>query len=104
MFKNFSKSKIGLFQAIGVAVYCFIIANVFRLLEELHVNPPELVVISFMLFLLVFSVAIVGSLIFGTSISLLIQKKTKAALNLLAFTLLYGFAIIIIVLFFVSLS
>lgn len=103
MCKNLSESKIGLLQALGAAVYCFLIANVFKLMENVMSKSPDLIGVSFILFLLVFSVAVVGSLIFGYAIYLLFQKETKNALNVLGYTLLYGLAIIIIVLFFVTL-
>jgi len=102
--KKLSNSKIGLLQALGVAAYCLLISQVFMLLEKLNVNPPEWVAASLMLFMLVFSVAIVGSLIFGRAVYLLLQKNVKDALHILGYTLVYGLGVIIIVLFFVGLS
>lgn len=102
--KKLSNSKIGLLQALGVAVYCFLVSQVFRLMENLQPDAPEWLAISFMLFLLVMSAAIVGSLIFGRAAYLLIKKEIKEALNVLGYTFLYGVGIFIIILFFIGLS
>ena len=54
-----------------------------------------------MLSLLVFSVALVGILLFGFPIYLIINKKVKQALRILGYTFLWLLLIIILVVFIV---
>lgn len=97
--KKIKLSNIGLLQAIGVASYCFLISGFFQIMEKLNTQPPVFGIAAFMLMLLVFSVAVVGSLIFGYSAYLVLNQKVKEALLLVSFTLLYllGIGVIILI-------
>ncbi len=56
-----------------------------------------------MLFLLVFSAAVTGLLVFGYPVYLVLNKKIKEALKVLGYTFLYCLGIILIVILFVVL-
>jgi len=101
--KKLNLSLIGFLQALGVLVYCGLISGLFWLLDSyFRSNPPQFAVMLFMLVILVFSAAVTGSLVFGYSVYLAMQKEIKQALKLLGFTLLYslGFVLIIVILLF----
>lgn len=87
---------IGLAQALGVVIYCILVSGVFQLMQKVDVQPPQFLVATFMLLLLVFSVAVVGSLIFGYFAYLLINKQIKPALQVLLSTL--GFCLLFVIL------
>ena len=97
MFKNLEKEKpytIGLCQALGVTIYCGLVALFFNYLTQ-TVDKPGFYGFFFMMLLLVFSAAITGSLVFGFSVYLAVVKnKIKEALQVLAYTLIFSFAII----------
>ena len=101
--KKLSTNNVGLFQAVAVLIYCSKIAILFKLMEKFFPEPksPEIYRITLMLFLLVFSAAISGLLIFGYPAYLMLHKDTKRALQILAYTFLYSLLILIIVMFFV---
>lgn len=82
----------GLFQAAGVAVYCFLISEFFYLMSNFSTIPEETVMIPIiMLCLLVFSVALMGLVVFGYPVYLAINKEVKKALAVLGYTFLYCF-------------
>ena len=86
-------------QIVGVVFYCFLIGSFFNLMAKMSLEPPGFLGIILMLFLLVFSAAITGSLIFGYSAFLALNNRIKEALSLLAHTFLFGFISLIIILF-----
>ena len=96
--KKMSPSIIGLLQALGVAIYCFLIVGLLRLLENIGAKPPVLMTGIVMLLLLVISVAITGILVFGYPAILALDKNIKRALSILGYTLLYAILIFIIIL------
>lgn len=92
-------ANIGLLQALSVVIYCYFIAGFFQVMAAANVQPPQFLVAGFMLTLLVFSVAIIGSLIFGYPVILALNKKVKQALKLVSYTLLYlfGFSLLLLI-------
>jgi len=92
-------SLIGLLQALGIVVYCGLIAGLLLLLGKTDVTPAGFLGATLMLILLVFSAAITGSIVFSYPAYLALNKKIKEALSLLAYTLLYllGFITIILI-------
>lgn len=100
MLKTLEKEKpstIGLCQALGVAIYCGLIALFFNFMSKSLPEPPGFFGFFMMLVIFVFSAAVTGSLVFGYPAYLaLVKNKVADALNILAFTLLFAFAIIII--------
>lgn len=85
----------GLLQALGVAVYCALVAGLFTILDESFTSiPPVMVMITFMLTLLVMSAAITGSIVFGYPTYLALNKNIKKALHIVAYTLLFLMGII----------
>ena len=99
--KKIHSSLIGLFQALGVVVYCSLVTGMLWALEKVSMSPPKFFGAVVILILLVFSAAITGSIVFGYPAYLFLKtKKIKQALSILAFTLLYclGFIIIAVVL------
>ncbi|MFA6307298.1 MAG: hypothetical protein WCS88_03765 [Patescibacteria group bacterium] len=94
-----SAGWIGFLQTLGVAIYCSLVALFFRLMGNNQVeNAPEIWGIALMLFLLVFSAAVCGLLVFGYPIYLIIQHNIKRALQILAFNFLYAVIMFIIIL------
>ena len=85
---------IGLYQALGVVGYAFLISNLFFVLEKIAVAPPNYLGFTLILVLLVFSAAVTGSIVFGYPAYLAFNKKTKEAISVLGFTLLYGLGLI----------
>jgi hypothetical protein len=97
--KKLTPNSIGLLQAIGVIIYCSIIAGFFYLMEKISPEPPMMMTgVALMLFLFVFSAAVTGLLVFGYPAYLAINKNVKEALRVLGFTFLYSLLIIIIIL------
>ena len=84
-----NKILTGLVQALGTAVYCMLIACLFLVPQTSNYDPMGSLGTVFMLLLLVFSVAVVGSIIFGYPAYLVIQGKTKEAVVILCYTLLF---------------
>lgn len=91
-------SSVGLLQAIGVVIYCGLVSALFWFMEEISIKPPRILTATFMLFLLVFSAAITGLLVFGYPVYLGLNKEIKRALLILGYTFLYSVAIILIIL------
>lgn len=93
--------SIGLGQSLGVTVYCSLVASFFRYIGQTSVQPDGIAGVTLMLFLMVFSAAVTGLLVFGYPAYLALHNKIKEALLILAFTLLYSLLIFIIILFLV---
>lgn len=92
-----SASTIGLLQAIGVTLYCGLVATFFSIMSKTTAKPGFFG-FFLILILFVFSAAVTGTLVFGFPAYLaVIKNKIKEAMAILAFTLLYALAIIIIV-------
>lgn len=80
------------------ALYVYLVANFIFFLDTLSPGHVSSVFIPVaMLMLLVFSVAVVGSLIFGRSVMWYIDGKKKEAVVLLSYTLGILFLIIVLV-------
>jgi hypothetical protein len=94
--KSPSASYVGLTQALGVTAYSILIGGFFYLMGEISATPGFLGIVL-MLILLVFSAAVTGSIVFGYSAYLALNKQIKEALNVLAYTLLYFIIIILII-------
>jgi hypothetical protein len=89
-------SNIGLCQALAVSAYCALIALFFKFMSE-AIPKPGFWGFFLMLVLFVFSAAVTGSLVFGYPAYLaLVKNKVKEALNILAFTIGFFLAIILI--------
>ena len=93
--KSLNPSLIGLLQALGVAIYSALIGGFFYFMEVVSATPGFLGIVL-MLIIFVFSAAITGSIVFGYSVYLALNKRIREALNVLAFTLLYSLGIILI--------
>lgn len=91
-------SIIGLLQAIGVCVYCLLIALLLQGLNSANATPPRLLGGALLLILLVISAAICGALVFGIPAILALDKEIKKALFVLGYTFLYLILIFIIIL------
>ena len=95
--KKFNPSTIGLLQALGVVVYCGLIAGMLNLFGKTITAPVGFFGSVLMLVLLVFSAAVTGSIVFGYPAYLFLKnKQVKEALLILVYTLLYCLAFIII--------
>ena len=105
MLKALEKEKpatVGLCQALGVTVYCGLVALLFNYLTKAIPAGPGFFGFFFMLVLLVFSAAVTGSVVFGYSAYLvLVRNKIKEALTILTFTLFYSLVIILITTIFI---
>ena len=106
--KYMNKTKlylIGLWQALGVVAYCALVGGFIWYGERLFGKlEPGYLNVVLVLMLLVFSVALVGSILFAYPAYLSLNQKIKEALTLVAYTLLYslgllGVIIILLVIF-----
>lgn len=95
--KKLSLSLIGLLQALGVIVYCGLVAGFFWSCNKFFVAAPGFWATALMLALLVFSAAVTGSIVFGYPAYLALHQKTKEALTLLGYTLLYCLGLLILI-------
>lgn len=86
---------IGFLQAAGVGIYCALVAGLLRHLEKFLGAAPKVGGVAFMLLLLVFSVAVVGSLIFGYPVYLTLHRRIKEALFLVFGALFWILTIIV---------
>ena len=98
MLKQLEKEKtwkIGLCQALLVALYYGLVATFFNYIT--HALPqPGFYGFFLMLILLVFSAAVTGSLVFGYPAYLaLAHRKVKEAAEILAYTLIFSLLIIL---------
>jgi hypothetical protein len=91
-------SLVGFLQALGVTIYCVLISGFFFLMEEMSAKPGYFGIVL-MLILLVFSAAVTGMLVFGYPVYLAMNSRIKEAVRVLVYTLLYGLAITIILIF-----
>ena len=105
MFKALENEKpatVGLCQALGVTVYCGLVALLFNYLTQAIPSGPGFFGFFFMLMFLVFSAAVTGSIVFGYPAYLALAKnKIKEALVILTFTLCYSLVIILVTLIFI---
>ena len=89
-------SVVGLYQAIAITLYCALIALFFMYITKTAAQPGFFG-FFLLLILMVFSAAVTGSLVFGYPTYLaVVRNKIKEASTVLAFTLLYFSAIILI--------
>ena len=102
--KKIKPEIMGLLQSLGVLLYCVLLSGFFRLMEGVMPRQPGILTWVLMLFLLVFSAAITGLLVFGYPVYLALNKKVKEALKVLGYTFLYCLGIILIVVLFVFLK
>lgn len=91
-----NQSSIGFLQAAGVFIYCAIISGIFRIFNKFIGAPPEFLGTALMLVIFVFSAAITGSIVFGYPAYLVLNHRVKEALSILAYTLLFLSAFIIV--------
>ena len=100
--KKTNLSIIGLVQALSLVGYCVLIAGMLNLFGKTLTAPVGFPGSVLILVLLVFSAAVTGSIVFGYPAYLFLKnKQTKQALLILAYTLLYCLAFIIIAIFFI---
>jgi hypothetical protein len=98
-------SLIGFLQALSLIIYCALISGIFWWGDKFLATPPGLSDIALTLVLLVFSAVITSSIIFGYPVYLILNGKSKEALSLFIYTLLYCLGIIgVIVIVFSALS
>jgi len=88
---------VGLLQSLGAAAYCALISGFFWGARNFEATKPQFIVSLFMLFLLVFSATVTGSIVFGYPAYLAVNQRIKEALSILAYTLVYSFIIILII-------
>jgi len=101
--KNKHPALIGFLQALGVAVYCGLIALFLKFGKLVSPQLPEFWGGVMMLLLLVVSAGITGLLVFGYPVILLFEKETKRALRILTHTFLFSLVIIGLVLLIIAL-
>jgi hypothetical protein len=94
--------KYALADALGTAAYVVLVALFFFFMEQGFADKPDdgIIVPIAMLMLLVFSVALVGTLIFGRPAMWYVDGKKKEALALLGWTLGIFLVLTVLVLFF----
>ena len=99
MLKALEKEKpyvIGACQALGVTVFCALVAIFFHFMAQTK-HEPGFFGFFAMLMMLVFSAAVTGSIVFGYPAYLaLVKNKIKEALTILSYTLLFSFLIILV--------
>ena len=93
---------IGLYQALGLLIYCALVGSFMWYLGHSSIPQVEVFGAIFMLLLLTFSVAVCGLIVFGYSVYLAINQKFKEAISLLMFTLLYCLGFLALILFFIA--
>lgn len=93
MLKQLEKEKswkVGLLQALAVAIYCGLVATFITNIEHIFPNQPGVVGLFLFLSLLVFSASITGSLVFAYPVYLAVmKKKLNEAFQVLAFTVFF---------------
>lgn len=97
-------SLIGFLQALGLILYCSLIAGLFWMFDTYFNMPPRFVSTLIMLLLFVFSAAVTGTITFGYPAYLALNRQIKEALVVLSYTLLYCLSIIIVAIVFVAFS
>jgi hypothetical protein len=84
--KQLKPSLIGLIQAVGVIVYCVLVAMLINFMGK-NAEPVGFWGVAAMLILLVFSAGVTGSMVFGYPAYLLFkEKEIKRPLLILAST------------------
>ena len=101
--KKCKPSSIGLIQAIGVVIYCALIALVLFGLNGFMIMATPFISGALMLLLLVISAAVTGLLVFGYPAILALDKKINEAIIVVTFTLLYSALIFIVLVTIVAL-
>ncbi|MEK7581313.1 MAG: hypothetical protein AAB512_03445 [Patescibacteria group bacterium] len=87
-------STVRLISTLSTVLYCGAIALFFNFMSKSTIKPGFFL----MLLLFIFSAAVTGTFVFGYPAYLAVAKnKIGEAINILAFTLLYSLAIILIV-------
>lgn len=89
---------IGLIQALGVAVYCALVAGFVDLMSRTEIMMPRFWGTAFMLVLLVFSAAATGLIVFGYPVLLFLKSRVKEGLVLLGYTLLFCLVVLMFIL------
>ena len=93
------KYKIGFYQAVGVVTYCFLVGVFFANAEKIFGQPETpMLIIPVMLSIFTFSVATVGTLIFGYPAYLFFQKRFREAFTIIITTIVSGLLIIALIL------
>jgi len=92
--KKLSLSLIGLLQALGVVLYCSFVGSFMYFGNKFFPKEPSIVINVLILVLLVFSASITGTIVFGYPAYLALNQKTKEALSVFSYTLLYFLGII----------
>jgi len=86
----------GFLQALGVFLYCALIALVFSIIDKFQVGGPSVVFFTLFLLLFVLSAAVTGSIVFGYAAYLALKQKIKEALMDLAYVILWSLFIILV--------
>lgn len=94
---------LGLLSALGVGLYCTLVAGFFRFGEGIFGNYQGFFLIVLMLVLLVISAAITGSLVFGLSVYWIYKGQTTYGLKVLASTLIWLIVVLAIILIIIKL-
>jgi hypothetical protein len=95
-----SSHKIGLFQAVCVLFYCFLVAGFVMLMETFAPKQDNAIGMVAVLMLLVISAGVTGFLVFGYAAYSAINKNIKRAIQVLGYTFLYLVLFFFLVLFF----
>lgn len=96
---KYTSKKIGFFQATGLLVYIFLIAEFFRLAPILFGGTIFVAFVSIILFLLLFviSALISGALILGYPVVLFFEGKKIEAIKTILWSLVWLFILFIII-------
>lgn len=95
--ENKNPRIIGLLQALGISIYCGLVASFFFIMSHTIPEPPGFFGFFLMLSLFVFSAAVTGSLVFGYPVYLaLVKNKIKEAFTILAYTLIFILVLILV--------
>lgn len=92
--------KYAFLNSLGTALYVFLVVSLMFSLEKIFANTPDdanIMAPIAILMLLVFSVALVGSLIFGRAVVWYLDGKKKDSVLLAIWTLVVLFLITILV-------
>jgi len=97
--KNSSPQVVGFYQALGALLYVGVVSILIRYLGNFGPDKPGFLGMMLMLFLLVFSAAMCGIIVFGYPAYLGMHNRVKEALSVLGYTFMYSLFIIIILVF-----
>ncbi len=89
---------LGLLQSIFGMTYIAIVVTLLQNAWRFHVEPPEYIMAMTMLTLLVISATIMGIVFLGMPLYFVLKGNWSKALKVVGFTLLYSFAILVVVL------